>query len=705
MTENITNTSWFRSFARSGSGGNHNNNATTGASNTTTTKQPQSFQPPSLQTRHTFHRVPTPISTPVESPTTDSPPTRRPNNAQHHPQGHHHRKSAGATLRTVSSFLSLKNGSHGSGGKIGRGRGRTSSSADADLKRADLGLGQEGGETEVKREKAKRRGREEERQRERRASEEAAALLIHAPASLSMLPLTDVDYASSSVLGLEKSIYGAYGARNRSGSGGGVASPAGVDREKEMVDQGTWHNPNLMQMAEMLSSVMGRMSSSDRLDPRYHSCVLSLIEGFYQLTRKLRETEEKLDELQDLRERELDEFRGMTEEWMETGEAYKAEVKRLELALAKESKDGMASVALARNGSLVDRIGSKRFHARLKQLNNVQIQDINKSKKPTPAAQEQPDYVAMTGSMPRILDRQNDIELSRMLELRELEERQAHQKRQGGRLRAPPVFIHGHGAPESQHMFEETPRAQQLSFLDMNQGALDNTMREDVAGDCVPQARHVPQNSLSSLSTDNESISSSSSSSSDSDAGQSRGPFRLFGKTRGKPEKTNRKQSSLSDPTGLPHSSTGKVKGGMSRLMMRSERFSNQESSLEPPPSNKDRRRRYSFEKGGDDLLTVTSPTFGPEVSRPCASSAGEGATNSSEAKASTRAKPGLRVIIPGRCDYEPSRTPLSDAGSSSVSHSTSMNTVRWVGEGGNDSDIAASPYEVDEQGRTGSRN
>lgn len=268
MAENNTTTSWFRSFARSGSGGNHNNSASAGTGNTTTTKQPQSFQPPSLQTRHTFHRVPTPVSTPVESPTTDSPPTRRANNAQHHPQGHHHRKSAGTTLRTVSSFLSLKNGSHGSGGKIGRGRGQTSSSADADLKRADLGLGQEGAGAEVKREKARRREREEGRQRERRASEEAAELLIHAPASLSMLPLTDVDYSSSSVLGLERSIYGAYGARNRSVSGGGVASPAGVDERREMMDQGTWHNPNLMQMAEMLSSVMGRMGGSDRLDPR-----------------------------------------------------------------------------------------------------------------------------------------------------------------------------------------------------------------------------------------------------------------------------------------------------------------------------------------------------------------------------------------------------------------------------------------------------
>lgn len=104
----------------------------------------------------------------------------------------------------------------------------------------------------------------------------------------------------------------------------------------------------------------------------YNSCVLSLIEGFYRLTRKLRDTEAKLAELKDLRERELEQFRGMTEEWMEKGGAYKAEIKRLELALAKESKDGMASVALARHGSLIDRAGSKRFQAKLKRMSNTQ---------------------------------------------------------------------------------------------------------------------------------------------------------------------------------------------------------------------------------------------------------------------------------------------------------------------------------------------
>jgi hypothetical protein len=65
----------------------------------------------------------------------------------------------------------------------------------------------------------------------------------------------------------------------------------------------------------------------------------------------------------------------MTEEWMEKGEAYAAEIKRLELALAKESKDGVACVAVMRHGSLVDRAGSKRFQARLKRISNSQDEE------------------------------------------------------------------------------------------------------------------------------------------------------------------------------------------------------------------------------------------------------------------------------------------------------------------------------------------
>ena len=49
---------------------------------------------------------------------------------------------------------------------------------------------------------------------------------------------------------------------------------------------------------------------------------------------------------------------------------YKAEIKRLEVIMAKESTDGVASVHLARHDSLVNRSDSKRFEARLKRMSN-----------------------------------------------------------------------------------------------------------------------------------------------------------------------------------------------------------------------------------------------------------------------------------------------------------------------------------------------
>jgi hypothetical protein len=105
---------------------------------------------------------------------------------------------------------------------------------------------------------------------------------------------------------------------------------------------------------------------------RYNSYVLGLIEGFARLTQQLRITERELAELKHLREKELEQFQGISEEWIQREDGYKSEIKRLEVVLARESKDGVASVALARHGSLVDRSGTKRFRERLNRMSNSQ---------------------------------------------------------------------------------------------------------------------------------------------------------------------------------------------------------------------------------------------------------------------------------------------------------------------------------------------
>ncbi|EGO60768.1 hypothetical protein NEUTE1DRAFT_119886 [Neurospora tetrasperma FGSC 2508] len=137
-----------------------------------------------------------------------------------------------------------------------------------------------------------------------------------------------------------------------------------------------WHNPNLMQMAETLQAVM--MTKGDSMAPlpvQYNSLVHNVLEGFAHLTKRLQALEQELAELKNLREKELEQFRGISEEWIQRENGYKAEIKRLEVVLAKESKDGLASVTLARQDTLIDRSGSKRFQAKLKRMSTTANRD------------------------------------------------------------------------------------------------------------------------------------------------------------------------------------------------------------------------------------------------------------------------------------------------------------------------------------------
>ncbi|KAL2179204.1 uncharacterized protein P884DRAFT_276270 [Thermothelomyces heterothallicus CBS 202.75] len=609
MADNTNPTSsWFRPFGRS-------NTSNTNQQQQQQQQQEQRQSPP-LQTRQTFHNVLTHISTSTDSPTNESPP-RGPGHHSHHHQNqhhqHHHRKSAGATLRTVSSFLNLKSSTSKSGGGTGKSHVWQLSSRSGN-----------GAATVAKLEHDP---------------------TIRAPASLAMLPLTDVDYGSPSSCADGWSGSGrSAGRESRDGEGGG---------------ERTWHNPNVMQMTEMLSSVMTRMAPGDRLDPTYHSCIFSLIEGFYKLTRRLQDVEEQLAEIKDLRERELDQFRGMTKEWMETSEAYKAEVKRLELSLAKESKDGVASVALARHGSLVDRVGSKRFHARLERLNGLHDQGIC--------------------SIPRILDSQNDVTLSRILEQRELEERMAHQRRGEGRIRAAPVLIHPRGAPEPRDFLGDTLRAaRQPPVAIVERDPFAVKAQENPTADSTVRPG---LESHSSSSIGNESSSSSSStpsSDSQTDAGEEfvHSSISCSGESNDRPRKRRQKQSICSESSYQAYhgnrefpragEGTGESSGQQS-----------QQSLLGPPLREKGRRRRYSFEIGDDELLSIAPRSGSEGPHHPRVPSAGE--ETRVEGNRSLGITPDSGVAQVSATAAKPS----SNWSPGSISHSTSADTVRWVGEDG----------------------
>lgn len=92
--------------------------------------------------------------------------------------------------------------------------------------------------------------------------------------------------------------------------------------------------------------------------------------------------EEKLEEIKCLREKELEQFRAISEEWIQRESNYKAEIKRLELILAEESKDGVASVTLARHNTLVNRSESKRFEDKVKTVIHLASQGTYHSSTP-----------------------------------------------------------------------------------------------------------------------------------------------------------------------------------------------------------------------------------------------------------------------------------------------------------------------------------
>lgn len=74
---------------------------------------------------------------------------------------------------------------------------------------------------------------------------------MRTPAPMAMLPLTEVEW--------DWDVYG-WG-----GDGSGRVLGEAVGKEWKGV-KGTWHNPNLMQMAEMLSAAMATRGAGEPLD-------------------------------------------------------------------------------------------------------------------------------------------------------------------------------------------------------------------------------------------------------------------------------------------------------------------------------------------------------------------------------------------------------------------------------------------------------
>lgn len=129
----------------------------------------------------------------------------------------------------------------------------------------------------------------------------------------------------------------------------------------------TWHNPNLRQMMETVSCTIMTNGVSEPIPRHLNGFIASMIEEFsihYSKTKKL---QRRFAELEDTREKEVQEFAAMADEWTRREKNFKAEIKRLECIIADTQK-GAESVVLARADSVCNRNDGRAFRAKLNRL-------------------------------------------------------------------------------------------------------------------------------------------------------------------------------------------------------------------------------------------------------------------------------------------------------------------------------------------------
>ena len=128
-----------------------------------------------------------------------------------------------------------------------------------------------------------------------------------------------------------------------------------------------WHNPSPEQMIDALAVAMMTKPVLGPVPIKYNANILHLMEGFGKLQRDTASLQTELDDVKCGRLRDLEQFRGISDEWLVREAQYKAEIKRLEVIISRTSRDGLEAVALARTTSLVSRGGQdgKRFRSRV----------------------------------------------------------------------------------------------------------------------------------------------------------------------------------------------------------------------------------------------------------------------------------------------------------------------------------------------------
>lgn len=122
--------------------------------------------------------------------------------------------------------------------------------------------------------------------------------------------------------------------------------------------ENVYHRPDCDHMVETLKVVMMTRDSLDPVPVIYNSHILHLLEAYQDGQEQLARKQHIIKEVKEAHTQDLHEFASLAEGWEAKEKDYKAEVKRLELMLAK-TEGGMETVVMARSESKI--YGSKRF--------------------------------------------------------------------------------------------------------------------------------------------------------------------------------------------------------------------------------------------------------------------------------------------------------------------------------------------------------
>lgn len=123
-------------------------------------------------------------------------------------------------------------------------------------------------------------------------------------------------------------------------------------------------------MAEALQVIIMTNGVLGPIPVQYNTYILHLMEAFHDMQGKIDAANTARIEMYDTCNQVSQDFKTITDEWVKREAQYKAEVKRLEVIIARTSRDGLETVALARTNSVMHRgePDPRQFVARLQEL-------------------------------------------------------------------------------------------------------------------------------------------------------------------------------------------------------------------------------------------------------------------------------------------------------------------------------------------------